>query len=716
MTNARVVTCIGPGGWDLYGHRFATTFKKMWPQEVDLVIWTHDLGDNQPQMEGVQFRKLEDTATFQKLKAALGPGAKDGPSLQYSFKAAALALSVEPTLDWIAFVDADTQTLREVDRALLDTLFDPDFDLTYLYRGAVRESEGSWFAFNLTSVQGASLLSDYWGLYDSLEAFHYKKAHDNAVLDRLITIHQAHNLRVKNLSPGAIGLDAFHQSPLGAYMVHYKGPDKQTIADPGLAAPSRYATLCEILAQTIATTGRADIIEVGTWNGSRAVQMAEAAFATGLKTVTYQGFDTFDEGNDRQHEGHTKPHASHTFVRQRLECYREYARQKGLTFNFCLTMGNSLDTLHSTPAIEGSFAYIDGGHSLETVASDYAALKHIPYIIFDDLLVEPEDNAPVGPREVVRAITGKQKRILQTPDRYAGCTQTISFGLVVAEGMPVPSIQSQIKVKPIDSVDKSEQFQHIAENSAAFPTWLEPFQAHEGIALMVSAGPTLPDHLEEIRTLQQSGATIFAVKHALPILKAAGINPDFTVILDPRPIEGLSTHGVIRTHLFSDVAPADCFLIASMTHPTVRRALEEKGARLFGWHAHTSGTQEANLPEFEKGLVIGGGTCSATRMPMIAFVMGFRRLRFYGYDFFYPAATPQELVKQPFMNIKIGGCDREFKTTGELIAAMQDLGTWNKWMIENRMAVHFVGTGAGAIVWETTAPDYIPPKEFKDRP
>ena len=59
---------------------------------------------------------------------------------------------------------------------------------------------------------------------------------------------------------------------------------------------------------------------------------------------------------------------------------------------------------------------------------------------------------------------------------------------------------------------------------------------------------------------------------------------------------------------------------------------------------------------------------------------------------------------------------RRNKTGITVWTAMQDLGTWNKWMIENRMAVHFVGTGAGAVVWETTAPDYIPPKEFKDRP
>jgi len=202
-----------------------------------LEIWHHDLEGKVPSLEGITFRSLDETKSFQKLKARLGADAKNGPALEYCFKAVALASSVTPQLDWIGFVDADTETMRAIDDNLLKSLFDDNAHLTYLYRKGVAESEGSWFAFNLATPKGASLLADYWGLYDSFEAFHYKKAHDNAVLDRLVILHRAHGLLVKNLSEGALGLDAFHQSPLGAYMIHYKGPDKQTIANPALGAP-----------------------------------------------------------------------------------------------------------------------------------------------------------------------------------------------------------------------------------------------------------------------------------------------------------------------------------------------------------------------------------------------------------------------------------------------------------------------------------------------
>lgn len=711
---AKIVTTLGPGGWDLYGKRFVESFIRFWPRDIALEIWHHDLEGNVPwNYTNVTFHALEKTQSFQKLKAHLGAEAKDGPSLQYCFKAVALAQAVTPDLDWIGFVDADTETMRQVDDELLSQLFDDEYHLTYLYRKSVSESEGSWFAFNLASPMGASLLADYWGLYHTFEAFHYKKAHDNAVLDRLTLLHRAHGLKVKNLAEGALGLDAFHQSPLGAYMIHYKGPDKQTIANPGLAAPSRYETLCELLTASIKATGRADIVEVGTWNGSRAVQMAEAAFAAGATSVSYVGFDTFEEGNDRQHEGHSKPHANSWHVGNRLNNYSRLASRKGLVFDYTLIKGNTLETMPKAKEVvkNASFAYIDGGHSYETTNSDYQHLMHVPFVVFDDVIVDEEEGAPEGPRRVMNEITG-QKRIITSGDGYAGLKQTISLGLVVREGMPMPELRTRIQVKPVDSVEKSEQLQHIAENAATIQKWIGPYQAHEMTALFVSAGPTLPEYLDEIREKQAAGAVVFAVKHSLPTLKKAGIQPDWTVILDARPVDGKSTHGVTRTELFEDVGPQDRFLFATMTHPSVRKLLEAKGAQLYGWHAHTQATQKAKLPEFEIGAVVMGGTCSATRIPMLAFVMGFRRFEFYGYDFFYPAEAEQGDIKQSLMKVALGKEQAEFLTTGELIAAMQDLGHWNGWLMENRISVKFHGPGAGSVIWRDTTGDYKNPPEY----
>jgi hypothetical protein len=710
--HAKIVTTIGPGGWETYGRRFAESFLKFWPSNIKLEIWHHDLEGKVPSLEGVTFRSLDETKSFQKLKARLGADAKNGPALEYCFKAVALASSVTPQLDWIGFIDADTETMRAVDDNLLSSLFDDNAHLTYLYRKGVAESEGSWFAFNLATPKGASLLADYWGLYDSFEAFHYKKAHDNAVLDRLVILHRAHGLLVKNLSEGALGLDAFHQSLLGAYMIHYKGPDKQTIANPALGAPARYETLCELLTASIKATGKANIVEVGTWNGSRAIQMAECAFAAGLKQVSYVGFDTFEDGNDRTHEGHTKPHASSWIVGNRLNNYSRMMSRKGLTFDYTLLKGNTLVTLPNAKEVvkTATFAYVDGGHSYETTRSDYDNLAHVPFVVFDDVIAKEEEGAPEGPRRVFGEVPG-QKRMITSGDGYAGLKQTISLGLVVREGFPMPELRTRIQVKPVDSVDKGEQLQHIADNAANLKTWIGSYQAHEQVALFVSAGPTLEKYLDEIKERQAKGAVVFTVKHAFPTLKKAGITPDWTVILDPRPVDGKSTHGVIRSDLFADAGPEDKVLFATMTHPSVRMHLESKGAQLFGWHAHTQATLAAKPASFDRGMVVMGGTCSATRIPMLAFVMGFRRFEFYGYDFFYPEDVKQEDIKQSLMKITLGA-DKQFLTTGELIAAMQDLGQWNKWLVDNRITVKFHGEGAGGAIWDTTVNNYTPLEEY----
>jgi hypothetical protein len=706
----KVVTTLGPGGWEKYGRRFAESIRAHWP-DAPVEIWCHDL-ETLPTYDGITFKLLEDVPSFIKLKDVLK--GKDGPSLQYSFKAVALAGAVDPSLDWLAFIDADVEFMQPVDQEFLSEVFNSNYDLTYLYRKSVAESEGSWFAFNLTRPSGASLLLDFWGLYDSLDFLHYKKQHDNAILDRLVLIHRAHGLTVCNLAEGALGLDAFHQSVLGAYAVHYKGPDKMTVADPGLAVPARYDVLCQVVAHATKQAGPAfHFAEVGTWNGSRAIQMANAAFAAGADEVSYWGFDTFDEGNDRAYEGHSKPHATLSRVGRRLENYGKTMARLGKKFSSVLKRGNTNHTLQIfTPKV--NFVYIDGGHSYETVLNDYEHFKNTAYIVFDDIIKEPEEGAPEGPRRVFDEICVGHKQTVLTPDFYSGLRQTISLGILTKEGLPPPQIRTQIQVTPVDSVEQTEQLNYIKLNTACINTWLPVIQAHEKTALLVSAGPTLSKFLDEIRVKQAEGACVFAVKHAIPTLLAAGITPNYVAVLDARPLEGLSTHGVTRKDLFAGLDRTVPILFATMTHPSVREELLSHGCPLIGWHAYTSSTAQANLPEFKTGLVINGGTCTATRLPMLAYTMGFRRMLFYGYDFAYEENTPQAGIEQPLMTVMYTPDGPPRLVTGELIAAFQDLGRWAKWLLDNKISVEFRGDGAGAELWASSAPTHKNPVEWRD--
>ena len=46
--HAKIITTIGPNGWETYGKRFADSFAKFWPADVPLEIWHHDLAGDVP--------------------------------------------------------------------------------------------------------------------------------------------------------------------------------------------------------------------------------------------------------------------------------------------------------------------------------------------------------------------------------------------------------------------------------------------------------------------------------------------------------------------------------------------------------------------------------------------------------------------------------------------------------------------------------------------
>jgi predicted O-methyltransferase YrrM len=124
------------------------------------------------------------------------------------------------------------------------------------------------------------------------------------------------------------------------------------------------------------------VLEIGTWNGQRATELC-------AKGATYVGFDLFEEANDEtdQEEKNVKPH--HT-----KEEVSELLTSKGVEHE--LIQGNTRETL---PAYEGEpfdFVFIDGGHSIETIRSDWAEVQRMldsdgAVVVFDDYYEEMED-------------------------------------------------------------------------------------------------------------------------------------------------------------------------------------------------------------------------------------------------------------------------------------------------------------------------------------
>src|SRR5690606_5655890 len=126
----------------------------------------------------------------------------------------------------------------------------------------------------------------------------------------------------------------------------------------------------QLIVEEIEKRAPVTIMEIGTWNGLRGTEMIHAAQRVRSDTsIVYFGFDLFEDltpaeiARDSVREHSKLPPAMET-VRSSLE-------KTGATIH--LTKGNTIEVLpplaESLPVMD--FVYIDGGHSLATIASDW---------------------------------------------------------------------------------------------------------------------------------------------------------------------------------------------------------------------------------------------------------------------------------------------------------------------------------------------------------
>jgi len=135
------------------------------------------------------------------------------------------------------------------------------------------------------------------------------------------------------------------------------------------------------------------ILEIGTWNGERALQMLQAS-----PGARYFGFDLFEAADKKTdaEEKNVKPHYSVDAVRARLTGY-----------NAALYKGNTRETLKDFKE-PIDFAWIDGGHSVETIRSDWENVQRLllpgAAVFFDDYYTGNIDVSQYGCNSVVEGL------------------------------------------------------------------------------------------------------------------------------------------------------------------------------------------------------------------------------------------------------------------------------------------------------------------------
>lgn len=141
--------------------------------------------------------------------------------------------------------------------------------------------------------------------------------------------------------------------------------------------------LFEVMKGIIGKTKCSFIGEIGTHKAYTARQLIGYC-AQRVKTVTYYGYDIFDQHNPDQEfhrqERNGKAPASFQYAQSMLTQWQ--INNKNLEYK--LFRGLTTDTLQPT---RFDFVYIDGGHSYDTVKHDYEKVKDSKIIVFDDVKI-----------------------------------------------------------------------------------------------------------------------------------------------------------------------------------------------------------------------------------------------------------------------------------------------------------------------------------------
>lgn len=615
----------------------------------------------------------------------------------YAYSDLAFELIDQEYKGWLAWLDADTITKKRFTAENAAKIMLDEVDMVHLGRIDIDYSETGFTAWNMAYHNACSHIVDIRGAYDTDEVFGYREWTDSFVYTRLLKVYEAHGAKVRNLSEGVRGLEVFENCMLNEHFTHNKGnrkwQNKQEVS-PDVVGPKRYKQLADIVRFYAEGRDTFSIVETGTWNGGRAIEMALAAFEK-VDTVHYRGFDLFEEATEETDklELNIKAHNATEAVGRRLAEFTVKMKEQGKNFTHTLHCGNTKETMKGKRFDDVDLAYIDGGHSYDTVKSDYTFLKDVPVVVFDDyyshedeeFLNNPDYNGIIRTFEEIKD-TNKYVLPSDDPTAFGG---KVHLGVVVSKkekDLPQEFMRVPIIVKPKDSMPQDDIHKNIIYNVEKIGDfdWVKQYKTNNKHAIIASGGQLDMDKIKEVQ--EKYDAEVWCVKHSYPRLLDAGIKPTACVILDPRPVDGVSTHGVKRKDLFKKVDPSTLFVIASMTDISAVDYIMSKTDNVKGFHAFTDAVRDTErddkfvvnpkLPIPGGTVFISGGTASATRTVGLLETLGYRNLHLFGFDCSVPEDAvdknaKDEIGNSKYLHVETGGI--KFWTTGELLALAQDL-------------------------------------------
>jgi hypothetical protein len=414
------------------------------------------------------------------------------------------------------------------------------------------------------------------------------------------------------------------------------------------------------LYKIIDTMKPTSILEFGTWNGINAIAMCSVALKHN-KEVTYYGIDLFEnlDSNTCEAELNVKAAVS---IEQVTALFNEF-KQSNPGFTFYLIKENSKNVTFEND-FKVDLAFIDGGHSVETVEHDYNLVKdRAKCIVFDDYYAKDikgdcVDTTKYGCNQLVAKINAV---VLPNKD-------PVSLGGVCHLAVTPPQYSPypiNLVVHTQNCVDNEQIHANIRYSTSLIKKWLPGCVNNNKVAVIVSAGPSYLDYIDEIKARQDNGEYIFCVKTNHNDLIERGIIPFGCVLLDPRP----KVKRFVVPH--KDVK----YFAASMVHPSTVDLLRSHDTYLY--NAAVGAGEEKLFKQFtdpQSKRIVTNGSTAASRAICVLRILGFTNYVLYGYDSCYKEAQDEnETTKNGYKKFwKVDKFGKSFFTSLEMLAQAQD--------------------------------------------
>lgn len=301
-----------------------------------------------------------------------------------------------------------------------------------------------------------------------------------------------------------------------------------------------------------------------------------------------------------------------------------------------------------------------------------------------------KDDINVWPNTILaeRMVHRKGRRKFDTVKVEKPMHQQQSSGIVNSGDM---------KIKTRNCLDHSKIKANVAANLAQIRAWATLCkQEPEAEIVMCAAGPSLADHIDEIKALQAKGAKVVAVKHAIDTLKTHGVKPWAVVLLDPRG----HVEGFVKT---PDTDPI--YFVASMCDPSVVNALNDAKCTVIGYHAFVNAGETDLMVHSD--LPVSGGSATSTRsIGLFSDMLGVKKFHLFGYDLSYqqkPNMDEKNPDGQPkYMELSIGTqsykgkqVSRTFWTEGQFLAQKNEI----ELLYKDRKDIEISLYGDGMAAW-----------------